>query len=115
MTAAEAAYQYGDAWLREVLALLESNRDYVYDYLLKNIPQIRMSKPQGTYLAWLDCRALKLPVAPQKFFLEQARVALNDGAEFGEPGRGFVRLNFACPRATLTAALERMSAAIKGQ
>ncbi len=71
-----------------------------------------MVKPEATYLAWLDCRDLNLPLPPQKFFLEQAKVALNDGADFGEPGRGFVRLNFACSRLTLTLALERMAEAI---
>jgi cystathionine beta-lyase len=113
MTAAEAAYRDGDLWLREVLGLLESNRDFLYDYLKKNIPQIKMVKPEATYLAWLDCRDLNLPLTPQKFFLERARVALNDGADFGEPGRGYVRLNFACSRYTLTIALERMVHAIQ--
>lgn len=113
MTAAEAAYRDGDLWLREVLGLLESNRDFLYDYLKKNIPQIKMVKPEATYLAWLDCRDLNLPIPPQKFFLERARVALNDGADFGEPGRGYVRLNFACSRSTLTLALERMVHAIQ--
>lgn len=114
MTAAEAAYREGGAWLAEVLGLLESNRDFLYDYLEKNLPQIKMVKPEATYLAWLDCRDLNLPLSPQKFFLERAKVALNDGADFGEPGQGFVRLNFACSRATLIAALERMAAAIHG-
>jgi len=113
MTAAEAAYRDGDLWLREVLGLLESNRDFLYDYLKKNIPQIKMVKPEATYLAWLDCRDLNLPLTPQKFFLERARVALNDGADFGEPGSGYVRLNFACSRSTLTLALERMVHAIQ--
>lgn len=112
ITAAEAAYQLGDRWLSEVLALLEVNRDYLYEYLAENIPQIKMVKPQGTYLAWLDCRSLELPLPPQRFFLERAKVALNEGAEFGAPGRGFVRLNFACSREILTAALERMTAAL---
>ncbi len=113
MTAAEAAYQYGDVWLTEVLALLESNRDYLSDYLVENIPEIKMIKPQGTYLAWLDCRSLHLPMGPQRFFLEHAKVALNDGIDFGEPGKGFVRLNFACSRETLTCALKRMTKALK--
>lgn len=112
MTAAEAAYQKGGPWLEEVIKVLESNRDFLYEYLRSNIPQIRMVKPEATYLAWLDCRDLYLPLPPQKFFLERAKVALNEGAEFGEPGKGFVRLNFACSRETLTAALERMKSAI---
>lgn len=113
MAAAEAAYQSGDQWLCEVLALLEVNRDYLDEYLAENHPQIRMIKPQGTYLAWLDCRSLELPLPPQRFFLERAKVALNEGSDFGDPGKGFVRLNFACSRETLTAALGRMTAALR--
>jgi cystathionine beta-lyase len=73
-----------------------------------------MTPPEGTYLAWLDCRALGPAIAadPFIFFLERARVALNDGATFGAAGRGFVRLNFGCPRATLVEGLERMRAAL---
>lgn len=113
MTAAEAAYRGSEAWLAEVLGILESNRDFLYEYLKMNIPQIKMIKPEATYLAWMDCRDLNLPLPPQKFFLEQAKVALNEGADFGEPGRGFVRLNFACSRSTLTTALERMTSAVQ--
>ena len=66
----------------------------------------------GHLSAWLDCRAAGLPGDPYNFFLKQARVALNDGATFGQGGAGFVRLNFACPRATLEQALERMREAL---
>jgi len=72
-----------------------------------------MWKPEGTYLAWLDCRNMGIPNGdPCAFFLDRAKVALNDGAAFGQPGRGFVRLNFACPRALLTDGLERMRRAL---
>lgn len=106
--AGEAAYRHGDAWLHEVLQILEGNRDYLMAYLAENIPQIKMAKPEATYLAWLDCRDLNLPVSPAKNFLEHARVGLNDGEDFGEQGKGFVRLNFGCSRATLSEALDRM-------
>lgn len=112
MTAAVAAYRDGEEWLKEVLQILEGNRDYLMEYLAANIPAIKMQKPEATYLAWLDCRQLDLPLPPGKFFLEHARVALNSGEEFGEPGRGFVRLNFGCSRETLCAALERMKNAL---
>jgi cystathionine beta-lyase len=112
MTAAVAAYRDGEDWLREVLQVLEGNRDYLMEYLAANIPVLKMQKPEATYLAWLDCRQLDLPVPPGQFFLEHARVALNNGEEFGEPGRGFVRLNFGCSRETLCAALERMRKAL---
>lgn len=111
--AALAAYRHGDPWLHEVLAYLEGNRDYLADYVARFLPGLRMTKPEGTYLAWLDCRAAGLPQDPFTFFLEKARVALNDGAAFGQGGQGFVRLNFACPRATLDEALARMRTALE--
>jgi cystathionine beta-lyase len=71
-----------------------------------------MALPQGTYLAWLDCQQAGIEDNPQKFLLEKARVALNDGETFGHGGQGFVRLNFGCPRAILEQALERMAQAL---
>ena len=71
-----------------------------------------MIRPEGTYLAWLDCRKVGLPGNPQEFFLQKARVALNDGKTFGKGGEGFVRLNFGCSRSVLAEALERMKAAL---
>ena len=114
LTAALAAYRYGQEWLDQLLVYLQGNRDYLSNYVAQELPGIRMASPEGTYLAWLDCRAAGLPVSPYNFFLEKARVGLNDGATFGQGGEGFVRLNFGCPRSTLTAALERMQAALKG-
>lgn len=112
MVAGAAAYREGDEWLREVLAILESNRDFLMDYLTTRLPAIKMIQPEATYLAWLDCRELNLHASPAKYFLEHARVALNDGEDFGEPGKGFVRMNFGCARSTLLEALERMRRAI---
>jgi cystathionine beta-lyase len=111
-TAALAAYRDGDEWLDELLLYLEANRDYLLAYLTARMPGIKCKRPEGTFLAWLDCRELGLPGNPHQFFLERARVALNDGLHFGEGGAGFVRLNFGCPRAILTEALERMRAAL---
>jgi len=107
--AALAAYQDGAEWLEELLAYLQANRDYLRDYVETRLPGIKCKQVEGTFLAWLDCRDLNIPGNnPQRFFLESARVALNDGAKFGVGGQQFVRLNFGCPRATLTQALERM-------
>ena len=74
----------------------------------------RSARLEGTYLAWLDCRQAGLPadVPPGKFFLDEAKVALNEGSTFGRGGEGFVRLNFGCPRAILEEALERMRDAL---
>lgn len=112
MTAALAAYRDGSDWLDQVLAYLEANRDYVYEYVRNELPGVRMTKPEGTYLAWLDCRQAGIEGDPFEFFLEKGRVALNDGATFGKGGEGFVRLNFGCPRPMLTQALERMKKAL---
>jgi cystathionine beta-lyase len=107
-----AAYRDGEPWLEQAMAYMQANRDYVHDYVNKRLPGISMAKPEGTYLAWLDCRGAELPGNPHKFFLEEAGVALNDGATFGKGGEGFVRLNFACPRVTLERALEQMREAL---
>lgn len=112
-TAAIAAYKDGGEWLTETLVLLEKNRDALLKFLKERIPGIKMNKPQATYLAWLDCRGLGLNENPAKFFLKNAKVALNDGEEFGLPGKGFVRLNFGCPTERLMEALERMAVALK--
>ena len=68
--------------------------------------------PEATYLAWLDCRETGIEGNPHQFFMEHAKVALNDGTTFGPGGEGFVRLNFGCPRATLEQALNQMREAL---
>jgi cystathionine beta-lyase len=117
--AALAAYRDGESWLAQVLQYLEANRDWLYQYVDRQLPGITMLCPEGTYLAWLDCRELAAtdpgdgsPLRPHRFFLDRAGVALNDGATFGRGGEGFVRLNFGCPRPTLVKALERMKQAL---
>jgi cystathionine beta-lyase len=107
-----AAYCDGQPWLDQVLRYLEANRDFLLQYVDEHLPGIAVGKPEGTYLAWLDCRQAGIPDNPHEFFLQEARVALNDGSAFGRGGEGFVRLNFGCPRATLTEALERMKRAL---
>jgi cysteine-S-conjugate beta-lyase len=114
-TAALAAYRDGQAWLDELLRYLEANRDFLADYVRRCLPGVSMTPPEGTYLAWLDCRNAGPAAAdPFTFFLERAKVALNDGALFGRGGQGFVRLNFGSPRALLTEGLERMRKALGG-
>lgn len=113
MTAALAAYREGQEWLEQVLDYMEGNRDFLLKYLRSEMPEITAGCPEGTYLAWLDCRALGLNEAPCEFFLREARVGLNDGAAFGRGGEGFVRLNFGCPRSVLARALDQMKAALR--
>ncbi|MEX2221565.1 MAG: MalY/PatB family protein [Candidatus Rokuibacteriota bacterium] len=113
--AAFAAYRDGDAWLGELLRYLEANRDHLAEYVRRHLPGIAMTPPEGTYLAWLDCRGAGRAAAdPFTFFLERAKVAFNDGALFGRGGQGFVRLNFGSPRSILTEGLERMRRALAG-
>ncbi len=113
LTAMIAAYTNGDTWLESLLKYLEANRDYLEKYLRQNLPELAFVKPQGTYLAWLDCSSLGLDVPPSDFFLQQAKVAMNDGAWFGDNGKDFVRLNFGCPRKTLDRALGRIHEAVE--
>jgi cysteine-S-conjugate beta-lyase len=114
LTALLAAYRDGQPWLDELLKYLEGNRDYLFDYVHSEMNGVSMAKPEGTYLAWLNCQNTRIQGVPQKFFLEKARVGLNDGTRFGRGGEGFVRLNFGCPRSMLAEALERMNVALKG-
>ena len=110
----EAAYSQGDDWLDELLPCLEANVDFMEKFLEAQIPAIRLVRPEGTYLALLDCRGLGLePAALIDFFLKKARVYFSDGVLFGEEAAGFVRINFGCPRALLVEALERIERAVK--
>lgn len=113
LTAALAAYRDGGEWLEQVLVYLQGNRDFLHEYVKAELPQIKMVTPEGTYLAWLDCRQSGIEGNPYNFFLQEARVALNDGVKFGQGGEGFVRLNFACTRAVLKEALSRMKASLE--
>jgi cysteine-S-conjugate beta-lyase len=112
LAAALAAYREGDAWLAALLRYLTANRDVLVDFVRTRLPGLHTTVPQATYLAWLDCRGV-VPGSPHAFFLEKARVALNEGAHFGPGGEGFVRLNFGCPRSRLLLALEKMESALK--
>lgn len=107
-----AAYRHCQDWLDEVLQYLEVNRNLLVDYVLQNLPGVKVYRPEALYLAWLDCRQTAIRENPARFFLEQARVALTDGSTFGTGGEGFVRFNFACSRSLLLEALDRMSAAL---
>ena len=110
----EVAYNECDYYADELLEYLQGNLAYLKEYLATNIPQIKIYNPQATYLMWLDCKALNMePAALNEFFLKTAKVAMNSGASFGSGGAGFMRMNIACTRATLMAALERINKAVK--
>jgi cysteine-S-conjugate beta-lyase len=98
----------GADWLNACVEQLSLMRDRLVWRLRNELPAVTCVPPQAGYLAWLDCRALALATPPAQFFLERARVALSAGAEFGEPGRSFVRLNFATSQDILDRILDRM-------
>ncbi|WP_313815489.1 aminotransferase class I/II-fold pyridoxal phosphate-dependent enzyme [Citricoccus sp.] len=110
--ATTAAYNRGRPWLAEVLDYLDGNRTLLSGLLAEHLPGVEYVPPHGTYLAWLDCAALGLGERPADFFLEHARVAVNDGATCGAAGQGYVRLNLATPRPILAASVERMGQAL---
>jgi cysteine-S-conjugate beta-lyase len=117
LVAAQVAFSGAcDEWLAALRAYLTGNRDFLVEFVKRELVEIRTAIPDATYLAWLDCTALvksgKISGTPYEFFLKQAKVALNEGREFGSGGEGFVRLNFGCPRATLVEALGRMKLAL---
>lgn len=107
-----AAWRHGQPWLRAVMERLKANRDRLTEVLAAELPAVKYYPPEATYLAWLDCRALDLPTSPYQFFLERAKVGLNDGADFGEAGVGCVRLNFATSATIFEEILRRMVRAI---
>lgn len=108
-----AAYSEGGPWLEALLPYLTENRDLYTDFIHERMPQLAATAPAATYLGWIDCREAGIGDDPYKFFLEQAKVALSNGAMFGKGGEGFVRLNFACPRPMLLDGLERMAEALR--
>jgi cystathionine beta-lyase len=115
LTAMEAAYRYGDEWLEQLLDYLQGNLEITKTYFKERILKIKVIEPQGTYLLWLDCRALGLDdMTLQKFMREQARVGFDDGFLFGAGGSGFQRMNIACPRSLLREALGRIEKAVNG-
>ncbi|GAB4114153.1 MAG: PatB family C-S lyase [Roseiflexaceae bacterium] len=103
-----AAYRDCDDWLNELRAYLTNNRNTYVNFIREQMPLLRATAPNSTYLGWIDCRGANLPGNPYKFFLEKARVALNDGTMFGPGGEGFVRLNFGCQHETLLDGLNKL-------
>jgi len=111
-----AAYRDGGPWLADVVAYLDDSRTYLDGLLREHLPEIGYQPPEGTYLAWLDCRTLLPGVAsPADFFLAAARVMLTDGAACGDVGQGHVRLNFATPRPVLAEIVRRMAVAVRSR
>ncbi|MFD0715190.1 MalY/PatB family protein [Paenibacillus sp. GCM10027626] len=114
LTAVESSYTYGEEWLEQLLEYVEGNLNLLIDYVSAHIPEITPIRPEGTYLAWLDCRAISEdPAELKKLMFEQAGVAFSEGSVFGKQGAGYLRVNLACPRAILQEALERFAKAVR--
>ena len=112
LIAQEAAYRSGAEWLDQLLDYLEGNIIFLEDYLHQNLPDIKVMKPEGTYLVWMDFRDTRIDLKKlKKFIIEEAGLGLSDGFLFGEEGSGFQRLNVACPRSVLKQGLEGLSRA----
>jgi len=113
MVACKAAYAHGEEWLEELKTYLTGNLNFVRSFISARIPEIRLVEPEGTYLVWLDCRALGLnDKALDELVIQRAKLWLDGGHMFGQGGSGFQRVNIACPRQLLEQAMEQLAAAV---
>lgn len=109
----KAAYENGEEWLKQLLEYVQENVDYVAEFCEKHLPQIKIIKPESTYMIWMDCRELGLEGdALKDFFIKKAKLGFNDGRVFGTGGEGFMRMNVACPKATVEKAMEQLREAL---
>lgn len=113
LAACEAAYRDGEAWYQAMLSYVKENIVYTKQFLETRIPDIKMIEPEGTYLVWLDFRNLKLADCElEDLIIKKAGLWLDSGSIFGDAGRGFQRINVACPRKTLELALTKLERAV---
>ena len=114
LVACQAAYANGSHWLKELKSYLEGNLEFVRSFLKRELPQITLIEPQGTYLLWLDFRELGMSEEVlDRFSLDKAKLWLDKGTMFGPEGEGFQRINIACPRVTLEKAFSQLKHAIE--
>ena len=113
LAAARVAYSgKADVWIKALRRYLTANRDFIIAYLNENLPEVRTTKPDATYLMWLDFSEYKLQPSPFEFFLKEAKVAFSNGTIFGKGSEQFIRLNFGTSRKLLASALERIHKAL---
>ena len=111
--ALEAAYHHGTDWVNQQNEYLEANRDYLLAFFGERMPKVKMTFTEATYLAWLDLREYGLSeLEMNRILIDQAGIVLNKGSIYGKEGNGFFRLNFACPRQVLEAAITRMESVL---
>lgn len=109
VTATIAAYTKGTEWLEALRDYLYENYQLVSNFLNKELPELKLTKQDATYLAWIDCRALNIKSTMiAEHLSENVHLLINEGILYGEAGEGFIRLNIACPRQTLTKGLIRL-------
>jgi len=109
LTACQSSYEKGGLWLNELKIYIEENIRLVREYLSAKLPKIKLAEPQAMYLLWLDFSQYALDQNElNRRIIENAKLWLNDGVTFGEEGRGFQRINVACPKSTVLEALERL-------
>ncbi|MCC9293539.1 pyridoxal phosphate-dependent aminotransferase [Clostridium sp. WLY-B-L2] len=109
-----AAYNKGEEWLEQLIIYLQNNLDFIDEFLKERIPRVKMIRPEGTYLAWLDFSDFNLTdIELQQLMRKKAKVAMDDGYIFGAGGEHFQRINFACPRTILKKALENIEKSLE--
>lgn len=117
--ACELAYDRAESWLDDFLVVLDGNRQFVEDFISEHLPMIKVRRLEGTYLQWWDCRALNMGNEEmEKFMKDKAHLFLDEGYIFDEGGTcgsGFERINLACPRHVLEAAMERLRRAVESR
>ena len=115
LVATEAAYNHGENWLDKLLEYIEGNVDFAIKYIKENMPVLKVKKPEGTYLLWVDFSETGLSDEEvAKALVEKGKVALNNGISFGVGGKGYQRINLACPRSMVEEGLNRIKMAIEG-
>lgn len=114
LVATKAAYEHGDEWYRAMLKYVSDNIDYTKEFIRERLPKVKLVENEGTYLLWLDFRELELSeIELEDLIIKKAKLWLDSGRIFGTAGKGFQRINVACPRKTLTEALEKLELAVK--
>jgi len=110
ITAGETAYNYCEIWADEMVAYIEKNAEFVCEYMKEKLPKVKTYKPEATYLMWLDFREYKLTQTElMQKLVNEAKVVLNSGTEFGEEGYGFLRLNIGCPKSMIKTCVDRIA------
>lgn len=114
--AAQAAFAHGEEWLQQLLQYLQGNVDFAAQYLHDNLPQIKMMRPEASFLLWLDFRELGMPQKELvEFLTREAKVGFNNGLDFGADGEGFMRMNIGTPRANVEEAFSRIKKALENR